>query len=190
MLTAIHALFNHPTLRRIFLKSRYLLAVALVALIAHYAQPRLLVAGFLVSLFGQAIQLWSFGSLVKNQQLTARGPYVLVRNPMYLGRFFLILGFVLIVCNVWAVVAYTAFYYFYMVNRVRREEVRLEQLLGEPYRVYRASVNRFLPNFGKLGDPMVRFLDFTVLRRNNGHWNLLATLIGWATLYLYLSYLR
>lgn len=190
MLTAIHALFNHPTPRRIFLNLRYLLAVALVGLIAYYAQPQWLLPGFLVSLFGQAIQLWSFGSLVKNEQLTARGPYVLVRNPMYLGRFFLILGFVLIVGNVWVVAAYAVFYYFYMVNRVRREEARLERLLGEPYRVYCVSANRFWPKFGKLGDPAVWFMDFGVLRRNNGHWNLVATLMGWAALFLYLNYLR
>jgi protein-S-isoprenylcysteine O-methyltransferase Ste14 len=141
-------------------------------------------------MFGQAIQLWSFASLVKNEQLTARGPYVMVRNPMYLGRYFLILGFVVVTGSVWAAVAYTVFYWFYMDNRVRREETRLAQLLGEPYRHYCATVNRFLPNLLKLGAPAVRFFDLGVMRHNNGHWNLLATLIAWAVLYGYLTYLR
>jgi len=190
MLNTVNAVFNNPRARKIFLTLRVPLAIALVGLIAYYAQPRWMLAGFVVSLFGQAIQLWSFGSLVKNEQLTARGPYVLVRNPMYLGRYFLILGFVLVTGSVWALAGYSAFYYFYMANRVRREEARLAQLLGAPYAAYCARVDRFLPDFSKLGDPALRFLNFAVLRRNHGHWNFLATLIAWAALYLYLRYLR
>jgi len=66
----------------------------------------LIVYVVLVSVLGEAIQLWSFASLVKNEQLTARGPYVLVRNPMYLGRFFLILGIALLFGNVYITLAY------------------------------------------------------------------------------------
>ncbi len=186
MLAAINALFNNPTIRWVLLKLRYVLAIALVALIAYYAKPSLLWAGFLISMFGELIQVWSFASLIKNEQLTARGPYVLVRNPMYLGRYFMVLGFVLLPGNVWAVVAYTVIYYFYMANRVRREETRLAGLLGAPYAAYCARVNRFLPDFGKLGDPAVWFFDVGVLCRNNGQWNLLITVIGWAVLALYL----
>jgi len=189
MLNAINKLFNHPTARKIFLTLRIPLVLVLVALVAHYARTELMCAGFAVSMFGQAIQLWSFASLVKNEQLTARGPYVLVRNPMYLGRYFLILGFAVVTGSVWAIVAYTLFYWFYMDNRVRREETRLAQLLGAPYRSYCERVNRFLPNLLQLGDPAVRFFNLGVMRNNNGHWNLLATLLAWGALYGYRRYL-
>ncbi len=190
MLNAINTLFNHPTARRIFLLLRIPLVLVLVGLVARYARTDLLCIGFAVSMFGQAIQLWSFASLVKNEQLTARGPYVMVRNPMYLGRYFLILGFLVVTGSVWALLVYTLCYWFYMYNRVRREETRLAQLLGEPYRAYCLSTNRLLPNFFKLADPALRFFDLSVMRNNNGHWNLLATLIVWAALYLYLSKFR
>jgi hypothetical protein len=36
----------------------------------------------------------------------------------------------------------------------------------------------------------VRFFSSTVLVRNNGHWNLLATLIGWVVLALYIAHVR
>src|SRR3989344_7750959 len=144
MLHAIHKIFNHPGARKVFLKLRYLFVLVLLVVLARYTDGTRLLAGFLVSLFGEAIQLWSFASLVKNEQLTARGPYVLVRNPMYLGRFFLILGLVLLLGNVYLTVAYVVLYYFYMVNRVGREARRLAQLLGQPYRDYCARVNRFL----------------------------------------------
>ena len=190
MLQAVHAVFNHPVARKLFLKLRYVLALALLVWLAVKADAALLPLGFLVSLLGEAIQLWSFASLVKNEQLTARGPYVLVRNPMYLGRFFLILGAVLLLGNWYVTIAYVVLYYFYMVNRVQREEARLAQLLGQPYRDYCARVNRFLPAFGRLLDPAVRYFNASVLMRNNGHWNLLSMLVFYAVLWGWLAYWR
>ena len=189
MLNTIHALFNHEGARRLFLALRYLLALALVAVAAHYSHGEWLLPGFIVSMFGQLIQFWSFASLVKNKELTVRGPYVAVRNPMYLGRYFLVLGFIMVLGNVWILLTYTLLYWFYMVNRVRREEAKLASLLGEPYRAYCARTNRFWPAFGKLADPTARFFDVAVLRHNNGHWNFLATLIAWVMLVLYRRYL-
>jgi protein-S-isoprenylcysteine O-methyltransferase Ste14 len=190
MLQAVHAVFNHPVARKLFLRLRYVLALALLAWLALRADAALLPLGFLVSLFGEAIQLWSFASLVKNEQLTARGPYVLVRNPMYLGRFFLILGAVLLLGNGYVTIVYVVLYYFYMVNRVQREETRLARLLGQPYRDYCARVNRFLPSFGRLADPAVRYFSFGVLLRNNGHWNLLSMLAFYGALWAWLVYGR
>lgn len=190
MFDAIHRFFNHPTARKLFLRLRYVLFLVFLAVLARRADAALLPAGFLVSLFGETIQLWSFASLVKNEQLTARGPYVLVRNPMYLGRFFLILGLMLLFGNIYLTVAYVALYYFYMVNRVQREERHLTEVLGQPYIDYGARVNRFLPAFGKLTDPAVRFFNWQVLIRNNGQWNLLAMLLFYGALYFYVAYYR
>ncbi len=190
MLDAIHGFFNHPVARKIFLKLRYVLFLAVLVLLARYADAARLPVAFLISLLGEAIQLWSFASLVKNEQLTARGPYVLVRNPMYLGRFFLILGIVLLFGNDHITLGYVVFYYFYMVNRVGREEKRLVELLGQPYSDYCARVNRFLPSFRRLLDPAVRFFNWSVLFRNNGHWNLLAMLVFYGVLAGYLIYFR
>jgi len=190
MLDVIHRVFNNPFARKLFLRLRYVLFLVFLVVLALKADAAWLPAGFLVSLFGEAIQLWSFASLVKNEQLTARGPYVLVRNPMYLGRFFLILGLVVLLGNVYLIAAYVVLYYFYMVNRVQREERRLTEILGQPYRYYGARVNRFLPALGKLTDPAVRFFNWQVLFRNNGHWNLLAMLLFYAALYSYVAYFR
>ena len=190
MLNTIHGIFNHPVARKIFLKLRYVLFLGVLVLLRYRADATWLLPAFLVSLFGEAIQLWSFASLVKNEQLTARGPYVLVRNPMYLGRFFLILGIVLLFGNPYVSVAYVVLYYFYMVNRVGREEKRLKELLGQPYRDYSARVNRFVPSFGRLSDSAVRFFNWSVLFRNNGHWNFLAMLVFYGVLAGYLIYFR
>jgi len=85
---------------------------------------------------------------------------------------------------------YTLLYYFYMVNRVGREEQRLAGLLGEPYARYRADVNRFLPDPRRLMNPALRFFSLPVMANNNGHWNLLSVLLGYGALYLYIFILR
>ncbi len=180
----IHRLFNNATLRMIFLKLRYVLVVALMVLISYYMSPERLAPGFIVSMFGQFIQVWSFASLVKNEELTARGPYVMVRNPMYLGRYFLILGFLVLFDNVYVLLAYTVIYYFYMVNRVQREEKRLTGLLGEAYLNYQKITPRFLPRFDRLFRKAVWFFSWSVLVRNNGQWNFLSTLGLWAIIVL------
>jgi len=190
MLQAVHSIFNHPVARKVFLKLRYVLFLIFLVVLARYTEASRLLAGFLVSLFGQAIQTWSFASLVKNELFTPRGPYVLVRNPMYLGRFFLLLGLMYLLGNHYFTAAYAAVYYFYMVNRVQREEKRLVELLGAPYRDYCRRVNRFIPSISRLNDPGVWFFDWAVLRKNHGHWNFLAMLLFYGVLAVYVLYLR
>ncbi len=184
----LHSLFSHPTLRKAFLAVRVPVMLVLLAIFAWYAKTDWLVCAMAISLTGELIQVWCFASLVKNEQLTVRGPYVVVRNPMYLGRYFLVLGFIMLLSNIWVIVIYTVLYYFYMVNRVMREESRLKQLLGRPYADYCANTWRFMPKPGRLLDTTVWFWDWQVMKNNNGHWNFLAAIVAWvavlAVLYL------
>ena len=126
MLDTIHRFFNNPSARKIFLALRYPLFLAALVLLALKARIELLPAAFLVSLFGEAIQLWSFASLVKNEQLTARGPYVLVRNPMYLGRYFILLGGIMLLGNI-----AMAVYVLLQVSKLRTGEPVARILLRE-----------------------------------------------------------
>lgn len=190
MLKSIHAFFNHSLPRKIFLKLRLAILLTIAVAVAYFAEARWFLPAVLISLFGQLIQSWSFASLVKNVELTVRGPYVLVRNPMYLGRYFLLLGLILLPGNLLIVLGYTVFYYFYMVNRVQREETRLRKELGEPYEQYCRLVHRFLPSFLRIEKREVWFFNWRVLLNNNGHWNFLATVIVYLLLYGYIFHLR
>lgn len=180
-------LFNNPRLRRLWLKVRYPLAGVFLLLLLPLVEPRMLPIAFLVSLLGELIQVWSFASLVKNEELTIRGPYVLVRNPMYLGRYFLGLGIVLLFAQPWTVVAYTVVYVLYMVNRVRREEARLVGLLPG-YDDYRQRVHAFLPTTGVSADYPLWYFDWDTLRMNHGDRNFISFLLIYAVIaaYLYL----
>lgn len=179
---AIHKLFNHPGLRRLFLKLRIPIVVLLVAVWPWWIQPDLLWWGVLVTLLGEALQVWCFACIEKEKVLTIRGPYQLCRNPMYLGRYLLILGFIVATGNWLVCVIYTAVYWFYMVNRVKREEPVLENIFGDPYRQYVADVNRFMPGFKRL-DRDFWFFDWNIMLSNNGHLNLLSVVVGYAYLF-------
>ena len=177
----VHKLFNHPGLRKFFLRLRIPIAVILVALWPWWVKNDLLILGIMVSLIGEAIQWWCFACIEKEKVLTIRGPYQLCRNPMYLGRYLLILGFIVTTGSWVFMLVYTALYWFYMVNRVKREEPVLEKIFGQPYVEYCRDVNRFLPGVKRL-DKDFWFFDWSIMLSNNGHWNLLSVVVGYGYL--------
>lgn len=179
----LQGLFANRSLRRMLFRTRYLLALVLILPLGRYMHPEWLPAAVGISLFGQLIQAWCFASLVKNRELSVRGPYVLVRNPMYVGRFFLILGFVCLLDSPLAIAAYAVLYYPYMLYRVKREERRLRRNYPEPFERYCREVRRFLPSLRRLGDPAVRFFDTRMFLDNHGHWNVLLTLAAYLAIY-------
>ena len=117
MLTSIRSVFNHPGVRRAYVRLRVPLAIVAIILAFPYLRRDWLVAGFAVSMVGEAIQLWSFASLDKNSDLAIRGPYAMVRNPMYLGRYFILLGFLMLLGTWWILVLYTVAYWNWTLFR-------------------------------------------------------------------------
>jgi protein-S-isoprenylcysteine O-methyltransferase Ste14 len=178
MLT-IRSAFNHPGLRSVLVRLRVPLAIIAIAVAIPFLKRDWLVAGFLISMIGELIQLWSFASLDKNSDLAIRGPYAMVRNPMYLGRFFIIFGFLMLLANVWILVVYTLVYWFYMDTRVEREEAHLRPIFGTRYEEYCVRVHRFIPGPPLAGQP-VAYWNWQLFRQNNAAVNLLGTLVVWA----------
>ena len=98
---------------------------------------------------------------------------------MYLARYLLMLGFVVATGSWVGVTVFTICYWFYMVNRVRREEPVLIEIFGDSYADYCRDVNRFLPGTGRL-DRNFWFFDWEIMLSNNGHWNFVAIVAGYA----------
>lgn len=171
---AIHRLFNNKLLRRILLESRFLLGLAGMIAVIRWISPDWLWAGLIVSIVGEALQLWCFACLRKDSVLSIDGPYSFSRNPMYIGRFFLILGVIMLLGNPWFVAAYVLLYWFYVVNRVKREERKLTEHLGEPYLEYCRQVHRFVPRLSAFPGSTVLFFDRERFKKNNALINGLA----------------
>ena len=173
----IHEIFNNKTLRSVLLKLRIPIFLVFFIILISQIKPAWFLPGFIISLFGELIQLWCFASLDKNKTLAAKGLYMLMRNPMYIGRFFLLLGCLLLF--------YIVFYYFYMVNRVKREERKLREVFGQVYEDYCRDVNRFVPSLRRVDLKSLWFFRWNILVQNNGHWNLIAVLICYIVFYFF-----
>ncbi|EXI74462.1 MAG TPA: isoprenylcysteine carboxylmethyltransferase family protein [Candidatus Accumulibacter phosphatis] len=174
-----NGLFHHPGLRRFLVRMRAPIVILGMIVVAQFVRSDWLLPGFAVSMFGEFIQLWCFASLDKNSTLTARGPYTMVRNPMYLGRFFILFGFLMLLASGWILLAYTILYWLYMDARVQREEAHLRPIFGVAYEHYCATVRRFVPLWPATGEP-VAYWNWQLFHHNNAGFNLAATLAAWA----------
>jgi protein-S-isoprenylcysteine O-methyltransferase Ste14 len=172
-------LFQNAALRRFLVKMRVPIGIVVILLLAPFVQRQWLAAGFAVSMLGELIQVWCFASLDKNATLTIRGPYTMVRNPMYLGRYLIVLGFLMLAAEWWLLLAFTVLYWMYMNARVQREEAHLRPIFGAPYDDYCASVRRFVPGEPKPASA-VAYWSWPLFRQNNAGANLFATLTAWA----------
>lgn len=86
----------------------------------------------------------SFGAqLYSNHQLVTRGPFAIVRHPMYLGLIVAAVGSLLLY-HTWTTVAFAVFAPF-VLFRTRREEQVLAAEFGEQWQAYCGRVPRFLP---------------------------------------------
>lgn len=77
--------------------------------------------------------------------LVTKGPYSLVRNPMYLGTFLVGVGFILVVWP-WYLLPVFAFLFFRRFNiQILQEETHLQKLFGKSYEDYMRQVPRVFP---------------------------------------------
>jgi protein-S-isoprenylcysteine O-methyltransferase Ste14 len=183
----VHRIFNQPKLRSTLLMVRLPLALAGCVCLVFWMEPGWFWPCFAISAVGALAQGWCFAALRKTKVLAARGPYLLVRNPMYLARYVLILGLVLLPGKWWLAVGVTLFYYFYMVNRVGREEVKLREVFGEEYLRYCADVRRFVPSFRRFSWGELWFFRWDYFMKNNGYRVILGTLAFYAVCYAVLQ---
>ena len=179
---SVHQVFNNEALRGFFTKLRVPLGVAAAAALLAWLGIRrdLFWIGLAISVAGALVQSWCFANLYKKKDLACRGPYALVRNPMYLGRYLAFFGALLLTGNVWLLAAVTVVYGFYMVNRVKREEAVLAPIFGAEYERYRAGVRRFVPGLRPYEGNRVLCVRWDLFLLNNGPIPLLAVALFYA----------
>jgi protein-S-isoprenylcysteine O-methyltransferase Ste14 len=90
----------------------------------------------------------SFGAqLYADHKLVTRGPFAIVRHPMYLGLIAAALGSLLLY-QTWTALAYAVFAPF-VLFRARREEQTLAAEFGEEWQDYCRCVPAFFPRLRK-----------------------------------------
>ena len=137
------------------------ISVALLILPGEAASSTLLMAtGVALTVAGEIVRLWAvhhIGVISRTRSdrlgpLVASGPFVLVRNPLYVGNIALWAGFAIVARLVWMAPVIVALLGAEYHAIVRWEERLLESRLGDAYRAYAARVPRWLPTFTTSSD--------------------------------------
>jgi len=110
--------------------------------------------GFAVTVLGAAFAIWAriilganwsgVVSVKENHVLVRRGPYQIVRHPIYAGGLLAMLGTALVygqaACFLAVLLAFMGWWF-----KARREEQFMLQEFGEQYRLYRERVKQLIP---------------------------------------------
>jgi protein-S-isoprenylcysteine O-methyltransferase Ste14 len=119
------------------------------------AVPGAIALGALLAAVGAVLRVWGTAHLgtgtvqsmnMKAGVVVAGGPYRYVRNPLYLGVWFMVaaLSFIMPVTGaLFAVVLIGVF----LLRLILAEEAFLSAQLGEPYKRYMRAVPRLVPHF-------------------------------------------
>lgn len=99
------------------------------------------------------------------RKLNTTGLYSIVRNPLYLGNFIIILGVLLSIKVWWLIILGSLAFFMYMERIILAEENFLTEHYGEEYTQWRAKTPAIWPNFKLWQKPELPFSLKTVLKR-------------------------
>jgi len=164
--------------------AKVLAVVAFGALFAWLGTPSQLTiaVGIPLIVVGVAIRAWAAGHLRRNQRLATSGPYAYLRDPLYLGRLFLLVGLGVLANSYYTYalfgLAMIVFFLNYMPRKLRKETKRLEGYFGQEYVDYCRQVRSLIPRLSpypkrsKLG-----WSAATFWRENREQWLMLAVVL-------------
>lgn len=161
-----------------------LMAVAAVAVLGFVYNPQAFFYGAPIALLGELMQVWAASHLHKDRHLTISGPYSYVRNPMYIGRFLLGLGFFTMTWNLYLVAGYVVVFAAYAHMRVGREEARLREIFRPAYQDYCSKVRRWLPGLKAYSGSEARRASWRQVCANHEHLNLIGLIVMLALVYV------
>lgn len=132
---------------------------------------------------GVALRSWAAGTLQKRKQLATSGPYQLVRHPLYVGSYLMMVGFCILVDdaeNIWVVLGPILFLY---ILRAISEERFLASIFPEQWPAFAKAVPRFIPR----RIPQAAFADwsFSQWLANREYQALGAAFLGLAAIQLW-----
>jgi protein-S-isoprenylcysteine O-methyltransferase Ste14 len=130
-----------------------------------------------VSVMGLSIRVYVAGctpkrtsgrNTVKGQMadsVNTSGMYSLVRHPLYLGNFLVVLGSVMVFHLWWFVFLYVLLFWLYYERIMFAEEESLRGKFGDAYFEWSRRTPTFLPNFPSWRPPALPFSYRTAVKR-------------------------
>jgi protein-S-isoprenylcysteine O-methyltransferase Ste14 len=129
---------------------------------------------------GLGIRSWAAGTLHKMAEVTTTGPYALVRHPLYVGSFLMMVGFCTIIDDGENIVFVLGPFVALYLVAVRKEERALAQRFAGEWTAYAAHTPRFLPR--RLPQNPFECWSLRQWRCNREYQAVLASLAGLAGL--------
>jgi protein-S-isoprenylcysteine O-methyltransferase Ste14 len=123
------------------------IGLLLVAVCAHYARPDIgtVSAGLILAALGQVFRIYAAGYIFKNKQLASTGPYALVRHPLYLGNFMILIGFAVACANPYVAAGVVIFFLVWYPAAIAYEDSKLENIFGDEWREWSKNIRAILP---------------------------------------------
>ncbi len=144
-------------LGEIFFKLRDYTPIPLVILMIIFASVTLhsLIVGTVLMIFGETIRFLGVSHIggvsrtrtySTGQKLITNGLFGRVRNPLYVGNFFLTFGIVVVSnVNIYFTVLYPVFFFLQYIPIVNWEEKNLQKNFGKEFEDYKSKVPRWIP---------------------------------------------
>lgn len=131
---------------------------------------------FIISLAGLALRCFTVGFIPGSTSgrntteqradvLNTSGMYSVVRNPLYLANFIILLGVMLSIKVWWFALIFILVFFIYMERIILTEESFLHGKFGATYDDWRAKTPVIIPKFSLWHAPDMKFSWKTVLKR-------------------------
>jgi protein-S-isoprenylcysteine O-methyltransferase Ste14 len=126
---------------------RQAVGLLLVAVCAYFAKPDIgtVAIGLAMALVGQVFRIYAAGFIFKNKQLASTGPYALVRHPLYLGNFLILIGFTLAAANLYVAIGVVVFFLIWYPAAIAYEDSKLENIFEEEWREWSKDIRAIIP---------------------------------------------
>jgi len=123
------------------------IGLLLVAVCAYFAKPDAgtVIAGLAMAFVGQVFRIYAAGFIHKNKQLASTGPYALVRHPLYLGNFLILIGFTLACANLYVVAVVVLFFLVWYPAAIAYEDSKLERIFEDEWRAWSKNIRAIIP---------------------------------------------
>ena len=130
------------------------IGLLLVAVCAYFARPgsTLVIIGLAMATFGQIFRIYAAGFIHKNKQLASTGPYALVRHPLYLGNFLILIGFALAANNLYVWIGVALFFLIWYPAAISYEDSKLESIFEDEWRAWSKNIRAIIPGKFKWAD--------------------------------------
>lgn len=109
-----------------------------------------LLYGIPLIFIGEFLRIVSSGIIMKNEELAKNGIYGICRHPLYLGSFFISIGFTIASSSIFILIYFLLFFPLIYTLTIIKEEKFLEEKFKHEFEIYKKQIPAFFPRLRKI----------------------------------------